>query len=102
MHREQIIALTSEEIPYTVAVEINRFREMPSVTRIEATIYVERQSQKGIVIGRGGRMIKSIGSAARLELETLLETRVHLDTRVKSCATGAATSPYAPRRLCDA
>ncbi len=81
--REQIIALTSEEIPYTVAVEINRFREMPSVTRIEATIYVERQSQKGIVIGRGGRMIKSIGSAARLELETLLETRVHLDTRVK-------------------
>jgi len=81
--REQIIELTSEEIPYTVAVEITRFRERPAITQIDATIYVERSSQKGIVIGRGGRMIKEIGSAARQGLEALLETRVHLQTRVK-------------------
>ena len=81
--REQIIELTSEEIPYTVAVEINSFREKPDLTIIEATIYVERESQKGIIIGKRGSMIKRIGSLARAELETQLETKVHLETRVK-------------------
>ena len=81
--REQIIELTSDEIPYAVAVEITRFRERPSINIIEATIYVERESQKGIVIGKRGKMIKQIGSLARAELETLLETRVRLETRVK-------------------
>ena len=81
--REQIIELTSEEIPYTVAVEINSFREKPDLTIIEATIYVERESQKGIIIGKRGSMIKRIGSLARAELETQLESKVHLETRVK-------------------
>ncbi len=81
--REKIIDLTSDEIPYTVAVEIDRFREKPNITVIEATIYVERESQKGIVIGKGGSMIKQIGVTARSELERLLETHLHLETRVK-------------------
>jgi len=81
--REKIINLTSEEIPYTVAVEINRFREKEELTIIEAFIYVERDSQKGIIIGKRGSMIKQIGMEARADLEELLETQVHLDTRVK-------------------
>ena len=81
--REKIIELTCEEIPYTVAVEIERFREKPNITFIDATIYVERESQKGIVIGKGGSMIKQIGVAARNDLERLLETHLHLETRVK-------------------
>ncbi len=81
--REKIINLTSAEIPYTVAVEINRFKEKANITIIEAFIYVERDSQKGILIGKRGGMIKQIGVDARDELEKLLETQVHLDTRVK-------------------
>ena len=81
--REKIINLTSEEIPYTVAVEINRFKEKENITIIEATIYVERNSQKGIIIGKRGSMIKQIGIEARADLEELLEAQVHLDTRVK-------------------
>ena len=81
--REKIIELTSEEIPHAVAVEINRFKEKPKLTVIEAFIYVERDSQKGIVIGRRGRMMKRIGMDARADLEKLLETQVHLETRVK-------------------
>ncbi len=81
--REKIIDLTSEEIPYAVAVAIDRFSEKQAITIIEATIYVERDSQKGIVIGKRGQLIKRVGIAARQELEQLLETQVHLDTRVK-------------------
>lgn len=81
--REQIINLTSEEIPYTVAVEINRFNEKEDITIIEAFIYVERDSQKGIIIGKGGKMIKRIGVDARSALETILNTKIHLETRVK-------------------
>jgi GTPase len=81
--REKIINLTTEEIPYTVAVEINRFKEKENITIIEAFIYVERSSQKGIIIGKRGSMIKQIGVEARADLEELLETQVHLDTRVK-------------------
>ena len=82
--REKVIECTSDEIPYTVAVEITRFREGASRTQIEATIHVERDSQKGIVIGKGGAMIKRIGMAARRDLRTLLDTRVRLDLRVKT------------------
>lgn len=81
--RERIIELTSEELPYAVAVEINRFREKQALTIIEATIFVERESQKGIIIGKRGRLIKQIGIEARAELECLLETKVHLESRVK-------------------
>ena len=81
--REQIINLTTEEIPYTVAVEINRFSEKEDLTVIEAFIYVERDSQKGIIIGKKGSMIKQIGVDSRSALEKLLNTQVHLETRVK-------------------
>ncbi len=81
--REKIIELTSEELPYASAVEITSFRERDDITVIEACIYVERGSQKGIVIGRGGRMIKRIGVDARADLENLLGVQVHLETNVK-------------------
>jgi len=81
--REQIIALTSDEIPHSVAVLINRFRERPDITHIEASIFVERGSQKGIIIGKRGSMIKQIGVAARAELQDLLGAHVRLETRVK-------------------
>ena len=81
--REKVIEHTSDEIPYAVAVEITRFREGAQRTQIEATIFVERNSQKGIIIGKRGAMIKRIGSAARGELQALLEATVRLDLRVK-------------------
>ncbi|MCY3798704.1 MAG: GTPase Era [Chloroflexota bacterium] len=81
--RERIIELTSDEIPHATAVVIDRFREKRDITHIEAVIYVERGSQKGIVIGKRGAMIKRIGVESRAELEALLETRVRLETRVK-------------------
>ena len=81
--REQIIGLTSAEIPHAVAVLIDEFRERKRQTQIEATIYVERESQKGILIGKHGKMIKRIGSDARAALQDLLACRVRLDTRVK-------------------
>jgi GTP-binding protein Era len=81
--RERIIELTSEEIPHSTAVLIDRFREKRDNTHIEASIYVERGSQKGIVIGKRGAMIKRIGVESRAKLERLLDTRVRLETRVK-------------------
>lgn len=81
--REKVIESTSAEIPHAVAVEIVQFEESLDISRIEAVIYVERQSQKGIVIGKRGGMIKRIGVAARAELQQTLETKVHLETRVK-------------------
>ena len=81
--REKVIEHTSDEIPYTVAVEITRFREGAQRTQIDATIFVERDSQKGIIIGKRGAMIKRLGSAARSDLQSLLEARVRLDLRVK-------------------
>lgn len=81
--REKIIELTSDEIPYTVAVEISRFSEKNAINIVEAVVFVERESQKGIVIGKRGKMIKRIGIDARADLERLLEGHVHLQTRVK-------------------
>ncbi|MDZ4766710.1 MAG: GTPase Era [Chloroflexota bacterium] len=82
--REKVMVYTQKEIPYSVAVEIDGYTEKSSeLTIISAIIYVERESQKGIVIGANGALIKRIGTDARMELQTLLETRVHLDLRVK-------------------
>ena len=81
--REKIIQQTSDEVPHAVAVEITRFREGYDLTTIDAVIYVERQSQKGIVIGRRGQMIRRVGTEARQELERLLDGKVRLETRVK-------------------
>ena len=81
--RERIIELTSDELPYSVAVEVTRFREKRRLTHIEASIFVERGSQKGIIIGKHGGMIKRIGVESRAALESLLEMRVNLESRVK-------------------
>lgn len=83
--REKIIDLTREEIPTSVAVVVQEIqpREDSDLIDISADILVERPSQKGIVIGRGGKMMKEIGTRARLEIETLLGSRVFLDLRVK-------------------
>jgi GTP-binding protein Era len=85
MIREQVLRLTRDELPFSTAVLIDKFQE-PSdedhMTRIWATILVERESQKPIVIGRGGEMIREIGTSARHEIETFLQNRVFLDLRV--------------------
>ena len=81
--REKIFELTKEEIPYSSAVEIEDMKEEPDLTRIHAVIYVERDSQKGIIIGKGGAMLKKIGTLARLDAEKLLGVKVFLKLYVK-------------------
>jgi GTP-binding protein Era len=84
--REQLIRATHDELPHaiTVACEVDDEDDArPDLVRLRATIGVERESQKGIVIGRGGSVLKAAGSEARRELEALLGTRVHLETRVR-------------------
>ena len=81
--REKAILSTREEVPYAVAVLLDSFEEKPSLLRIRATLYVEREGQKGILIGKRGETMKKIGTEARKELETLLGTRVFLELFVK-------------------
>jgi len=83
--REKLFEFLSDELPYSVAVSIEEFLENPekNLIRIRAEIYVERESQKGMVIGRGGRMLQAIGTAARQELEKETGERVYLDLFVK-------------------
>ena len=81
--REAAFERLEQELPYSVCVEIDEFREASDPLYIRAAIYVERESQKGMVIGSGGRTIKSIGSAAREATEELLGRRAYLDLRVK-------------------
>lgn len=81
--REKVMLHTEEEIPHATAVEIDSYRELPDQTLISGILYVERDSQKGILIGKGGSMIKRIGMEARQDLEAMTNTQVHLDLRVK-------------------
>jgi GTP-binding protein Era len=83
--REKILNLTSEEIPYAVAVTVNSFKEdeQKNLIRIQADIHVERPSQKGIIIGKGGSMLREIGKQARLDMEKLLGARVFLELWVR-------------------
>ncbi|MGB5995043.1 MAG: GTPase Era, partial [Candidatus Deferrimicrobiaceae bacterium] len=83
--REKLFEFLSEELPYSVAVSIEEYQENPekNLIRIRAEVYVERESQKGMVIGRGGRMLRDIGTAARQELEKETGWRVYLDLFVK-------------------
>ena len=81
--REKIFELTKEEIPYSTAVVIEEMKEEPEITRITAIIYVERDSQKGILIGKSGVMLKKIGTLARLDAEKLLGVKVFLQLWVK-------------------
>ncbi len=83
--REKVFRLTGEEIPYASAVTVEAFKENPkkNMIRIHASIHVERSSQKGIIIGRGGRKLKEIGQAARTDIERLLAARVYLELFVR-------------------
>ena len=82
--REQVLRLLHQEVPHAIAVVVEQFKEREeNMTYIAATIYVERDSQKGIVIGAKGRMLKQIGIAARQAIETLLGTKVFLELWVK-------------------
>jgi GTP-binding protein Era len=81
--REAAFELLHEELPYSVACEIDEFREGAAPVYIRAVLYVERDSQKGIVIGEGGRTIKALGAAARAKIESLVGERVFLDLHVK-------------------
>eukprot|EP01084_Bolivina_argentea_P029815 55325_1 len=81
---EQIFLHTNQEVPYSSEVVIDQFLEEVKRIRIRATIVVSRSSQMKIMVGQGGSMIKAIGTAARLKLQTLLETKVRLDLTVKT------------------
>ncbi|WP_341525921.1 GTPase Era [Nostoc sp. UHCC 0302] len=81
--REQILLLTREEVPHSVAIAIDQVEETPNITRVLATINVERDSQKGILIGKGGSMLKAIGSAAREQIQKLIAGKVYLELFVK-------------------
>ena len=81
--REQVLLNTSEELPYATTVIVDSFEEGARLTRIAATIYCEREGQKGILVGKGGQMLKKIGTSARLQMERLLGTRVFLELYVK-------------------
>jgi GTP-binding protein Era len=83
MIREKILLHYKQEIPYSVEVEIESFKEDPSMIRISALIYVERESQKGILIGSGGNALKKVGREARLDMEKFFKKKIFLQTRVK-------------------
>lgn len=77
--REQVLLQMHEEIPYSVAIEIEKYREEPTIDKIDAAIIVEKESQKGMVIGKGGQMIKRIGVKARPRIEKLVGKKVFLN-----------------------
>lgn len=83
MVREKVFRLTRQEIPYSTAVVVEEFREGPKVISIRAVINVERDSQKGIIIGRKGTMLKKIGTLARVEIERFLGAKVFLELFVR-------------------
>jgi len=81
--REQVLAETSEEVPYATTVAIDQFEEGMKLTRIAATIHCERDGQKRILVGKHGQMLKKIGTSARMQIEKLVGTRVYLELFVK-------------------
>jgi GTP-binding protein Era len=81
--REKVLQLTRAEVPYSTGVVIDSFQEGPPIVRIQASILVEKPNHKGILIGKGGAMLKTIGERARKEIEAFLDTRVFLGLHVK-------------------
>jgi GTP-binding protein Era len=81
--REKLLERTRDELPYTSGVLVENFEDRGGLVHVDAVIYVERPTQKGIVIGKGGAMIRAVGQAAREELERLLGVRVYLGLHVK-------------------
>ena len=96
--REAVIRHTRQEIPYAVAVLIESFEETGQLTRIEATIVVDKANHKKIVVGAGGQLLKTIGSEARREIEALLSRKVHLGLFVK-VVPGWTSDPASVRKL---
>ena len=78
-----MLARTRQEVPHAVEVQVEEVEDRGDLLAVRALLWVETESQKGIVIGSGGRMIKAIGTAARRELERELGSRVHLDLSVR-------------------
>lgn len=83
MIREKILLHYKQEIPYAVEIEIESFKEEPKLLRIQAMIFVERESQKGILIGNAGLALKRVGREARLDMESFFQKKVFLELRVK-------------------
>lgn len=81
--REKVLLNTQDEIPHSVAIKVDKYQESDEIDRIYATIYCEHKSQKGILIGKGGALLKKIGTEARLELEHIVEKKVFLGLEVK-------------------
>jgi len=81
--REQIIQRYHKELPYAVSIEIEQFEELPHVTRILAVIWVERDNQKGILVGKGGEALKQASTEARKQLEDFFKQKVYLRLWVK-------------------
>lgn len=81
--REKVLVNTKEEVPHSVAVRIEKFEDKENITKIVASIYVETDSQKGILIGKQGSMLKKIGTESRLEIEKMMEKKVFLDLMIK-------------------
>jgi GTPase len=81
--REQVLLATKEEVPYATTVVVDQFEERPRLTRIAATIYCEREGQKAILVGKGGQMLKKIGTAARMAIERMLGNKVFLELFIK-------------------
>lgn len=84
--REKVLMHVGDEVPYASAVVIEKYEELPKLTRISAAIFCERTSQKAILIGKNGAMLKKIGSTARYELEKLTGTKVYLELFIKVVA----------------
>ncbi|UCF19500.1 MAG: GTPase Era [Gemmatimonadota bacterium] len=96
--RETCMELFREEVPYSVACVVEEFREDRSPIYVAVTIYVEKESQKGILIGQGGSAIKRVGARSRVKIEELTGDRVYLDLRVK-VLTGWSKKPWELHRL---
>jgi GTPase len=96
--REKAIALTYHEVPHALAVTVEKWEETPKMLRIEMTLTVERASQKKILIGRKGDMLKKIGTQARIELEDILNSKIYLGLFVK-VAENWRENPMAVREL---
>ena len=81
--REKILLNTQDEIPHSIAVTIDTYKEEENIDKIYATIFCEHKSQKGILIGKNGSLLKTVGTQARLELENIVEKKVYLELNVK-------------------
>ena len=81
--REKILINTSDEIPHSVAVKVEEYKECDDIDKIQATIFCETKSQKGILIGKSGNLLKTIGTQARIDIEKIVEKKVFLGLQVK-------------------